>query len=435
MSLWNYRVKRKRRRWKWYTTDYRTHRHRHHTHRHHEPEDDRQEEYDSCVQEDSPDGQEPEKEQEKEQENQSHHHHHHVSRRRHPVRDKVFIALGSLMMVLALLVGAGAGGFYYLSHTGKASLLNFAASDGMNMGELQDDEGIVTRNGKKYRYNEDMINILCMGIDKTTEEALEDGNTTGENGQADAIFLLTINPENHTMKLIGISRDTMTEIKTYDIQGNYVGESVNHLGLAYSYGDGGAESGELMVEAVSNLMYELPIHGYAALKLDGIAKLNDAVGGVLVTLPEDIKLAGEEFSKGDNLRLTGEQAYNFIRYRDYKSAGSNTLRMERQRVYALSFVEEAKKALLKRPALAAELYQSLTADMVTSIGLDEAVYLASQLPQISFQAQDIQSLSGTIKQGSKYEEFYVDEEALLDTIFDTFYTEVSQAEAGAAEEM
>lgn len=39
------------------------------------------------------------------------------------------------------------------------------------------------------------------------------------------------------IKMISISRDTMTQIKTFDYKGNYLGKSKNHLGLAYSFGD------------------------------------------------------------------------------------------------------------------------------------------------------------------------------------------------------
>ena len=116
-------------------------------------------------------------------------------------------------------------------------------------------------------------------------------------------------------------------------------------------------------------------------------------------------MRGNSIQKGETLRLTGEQALNFVKYRDYKNAGTNTLRMERQKIYVLSFVQEAKKALIRNPMLAAELYQNLTEDMITSIGLDEAVYLASLLPQMTFSANDIQTLKGEIKQSGIYEEF------------------------------
>lgn len=376
MGFWNYRVKRKRRRWG-FSTAY----------------------------------------------HGSDHHKHYGGE--HRIRKKICLVLGSLMMVMALLVGIGAGGFYYLRNSGRISLMDAASSSRASAGTVTDTAGTVSRNGKRYRYDEDIINILCMGIDKTTEEAEKRANTAGESGQADAIVLLTLNPSAHTMKLIAISRDTMTEIDTYDRQGNYVGKAKNHLALAYAFGDGAKKSGEMTVDAVSHLMYDLPIHGYVAVKLDAIEKLNDAVGGVTVTLPEDIKLAGELHTKGETLRLTGEQAFNFVKYRDYKNAGTNTLRMERQKIYVLSFVQEAKKALIRNPMLAAELYQNLTEDMITSIGLDEAVYLASLLPQMTFSENDIQTPKGEIKQSGIYEEFYVDDDALLELIFDTFYTEVT----------
>lgn len=336
-------------------------------------------------------------------------------------------AAAIVALVLVFLMGGSVGAFFYLRDSGRKSLREAAKTERPVFDDLEEESGLVSRNGKKYRYNEDMVNILCMGIDKSrdvSETETEAPGASGENGQADAIFLLTLNQEKHTMKLIGISRDTMTEIRTYDHQGNYVGESTNHLGLAYAFGDGRSLSGELMTDAVSGLFYELPIHGYAAINLNAIQKLNDSVGGVTVTLPEDMELCGQSFPAGKSLTLDGPQAHSFVRSRDTEQEGSNNLRMARQKQYALAFVGEAKKALKKNPTLAAGLYQDLTADMVTSIGLDEAVYLASLVPGLSFQEGDILMLAGDTRQGAVYEEFYVDEDALLDVIFDTFYTEV-----------
>lgn len=349
---------------------------------------------------------------------------------------------GIAALVLVLLVGGGFGAFLYLKAEGRKSLMQSASTAAPDLGDMQEDSGTVSYNGKRYKYNEDMINILCMGIDQYTgeiaetaseagaEDLAENGETestavTGESGQADTIFLLALNTKDNTMTVKGISRDTMTAVKTYDHQGNYLGENTNHLGLAYAFGDGGAQSGELMTGAVSKLMYDLPIHGYAAIRLDAIQKINDSVGGVTVTLPEDMVLGGQSYQAGTTVLLEGVQAQNFVQSRDVQTAGSNNLRMERQKLYLLSFVDEARAALKKHPTLAADLYKSLTADMVTSIGLDEAVYLASLLPDISFSLDDISMLAGETKKGAVYEEFYLDEDALLETIFDTFYIEVN----------
>lgn len=348
----------------------------------------------------------------------------HQIKRKRGAQKRFFRIFGAVACILIMLVAAGAGTFIYLRSEGKKSLMESAKSQAPDLGEHQDESGLVSRNGKKYKYNEDMITVLCMGIDRRT--ALEEEESSGANGQADTIFLVAMNPVANNIKLLGISRDTMTEIRTYDHQGNYVGESVNHLGVAFSYGDGQQTSSELMTDAVSHLLYELPIHGYAAVNLNAIAKLNDSVEGVAVTLAEDMTLAGTEFQKGQRVRLTGEQAESYVRYRDMDAEGSNSLRMQRQKQYALSFMNEAKAALRRDVMLTVDLYQNLTEDMSTSIKVDEAVYLASMLPDMSFDLEDIRMLEGDTKQGTMYEEFYVDEEALLETILEVFYTEVSK---------
>ena len=61
---------------------------------------------------------------------------------------------------------------------------------------------------------------------------------------------------------------------------------MNHLGLAYAYGNGKDTSCQYMVDAVSRLFYGIPVNGYAAFNMETIAALNDAVGGVTVTIPE-----------------------------------------------------------------------------------------------------------------------------------------------------
>src|SRR5699024_93704 len=48
------------------------------------------------------------------------------------------------------------------------------------------------------------LNILLMGIDEDTERQ--------GIGRADALILLTVNPENEAMQMVSIPRDTRTEL-------------------------------------------------------------------------------------------------------------------------------------------------------------------------------------------------------------------------------
>ena len=157
--------------------------------------------------------------------------------------------------------------------------------------ELQWQEDWVKHNGVIYDYNEDIITFLVMGIDKMDEEVKQVyGEIAG--GQADAIFLLVFNPHDKTTKVIGINRNTMTDIEIYDEYGNYMTTYKAQIAVQHGFGDGVEGSCELEKRAVSNLFYQLPIHGYAAINMSAIETINDAVGGVEVTPEEDFSTIG-----------------------------------------------------------------------------------------------------------------------------------------------
>ncbi len=68
-----------------------------------------------------------------------------------------------------------------------------------------DETGGVVYKGQKYQYNENIINILCMGIDKEIfNEA--DSIAAGDSGQADTLFLITMDTTTGKTKLLSISR-------------------------------------------------------------------------------------------------------------------------------------------------------------------------------------------------------------------------------------
>ena len=135
-----------------------------------------------------------------------------------------------------------------------------------------------------------------------------------------------------------------------------------------------------MEQAVSNLFYGLPIHGYCALSINSIADLNDTVGGVTVTVPEDLAVMQPKlFTAGDTVTLKGELAYHFVHDRDFKSTdiASNNKRIARQKTYAVAFVNQLKQGMKEDMTLPVKLYQTAEKQMVTSIGLDQAVYLCT----------------------------------------------------------
>ncbi len=334
----------------------------------------------------------------------------------------------ALALVLVLSVGGVFGAYHYLRTRGAERIQDNISTVQLSM-ESRDKESIpvnadadlIWHKGNAYRFNDKMVTLLFMGIDQRSGEMEKIQGVSGESGQADTIFLAALNPVNNRIKVIAISRDTMTEIPVFDAKGNYLGKEKSHLGLAYAYGDGKETSCQYMVDAVSQLFYGIPINGYAAFNMSTIAEINDAVGGVTVTVPEDLSTADPLLQEGATVTLQGKSAETFTRWRNVKLHDSNSLRMVRQKMYVERFFVQAVKAMQQDYTLPAKLYEELSKQMVTDLSLDKTVYLATQAMNMSFSGEDLISLKGEAVAGKVYDEIVVDDEALYELILDIFY--------------
>lgn len=283
-------------------------------------------------------------------------------------------------------------------------------------------EGVITYNGKQYQYNTAIKTYLIMGIDKDGPvEPAEDGIS---GGQSDAMFLLIQDTRNERMSIIAINRNTMTDIDVYDADGNYVGRENRQICLQHGYGDGMRTSCLRSVDAVSRLFYGIPISGYLALNLDAIPILNDSVGGVEVTVLNDIENTAKHVTlqEGETLTLTGDQAYAYIRTRDIDEFDSATMRLERQKQYIVAFLEKAKEQAKQDKGSILRMYEAAEDYMIESV---DFVRLAENLTDYEFRESDLYTVPGEVFAGERYEEFYVDEDGLYQMIIDIFYEPVS----------
>ena len=374
----------------------------------------------------------------------------HVIRHRRRVRTKILCALGILLALLAILAVIAVILVNVWRTTGRASLLQHAqgnsADAAQNMQsaaneknenatdsgtqeaeesyELQ--EGQIRYNGKTYQYKDNLMNILCLGIDSRDGIAKE--KTPGKAGQADCVILAVLDDDAKTIQLINISRDSMVPVHVYATDGSFVEDRTEQLALQYAYGNGRDWSCQLMEEAVSELFYGLPIHGYCALSMNSIADLNDAVGGVTVTVPEELaELKPKLFTAGETITLKGNRANEFVRARAVNSpdVASNNKRIARQKAYAVAFVNQLKQGMKEDMTLPVKLYQTAEKQMVTSLSLDQVVYLCTEYMNCSFDTDNIYTIDGTVTMGEKYAEFNVDDDALYQLILDVFYEEVN----------
>lgn len=289
------------------------------------------------------------------------------------------------------------------------------------------DEDTLKYNGSKYKYNKDMINLLFMGVDTTGAVS---GETTGQTpagsaGQADTIILAALNNKAKTVQLIPINRDTMTDVSIYDIYGKFTGKQKEQIALAYAFGDGESKSAELTKDAVSNLFYGLPIHGYFSVNMSAITVVNDMVGGVEVTLEDDMTGIDPSFTKGSTVLLSGSHAESFLRTRSGIGDGTNASRMGRQKQYLVSLVKKALETVKGDLTFPVSVYQTISDYMVTDISIEEFTYLASQAVSYRLGENLIRNISGEMDTTDIYAQFYPDEKALYELILEIFYEKVS----------
>lgn len=332
-----------------------------------------------------------------------------------------------IFLVLAILLAAAAGTYVYLNKTGEQQLKVNASAEEITApeGTESSDEGKkIVYNGKTYEYNENNINILLMGIDKTVSSSESDENVIGENGQADVLILASLDSETGKLSLINISRDSMVDVSRYNVEGQYLGTENMQICLAYSYGDGEARSCENTLQAVSRLMYGMPINAYMALDYSGIGVLNDAIGGVTVDVLEDLTNVDASLVKGQTVTLMGDQAETYVRTRDTSILESNSLRMERQKQYMNAFLSKALGAVKSNPSLTLSLYNDAADYMVTDLGASEVTHLATIMVQNGITGGEILGIEGELTQGEVYAEFRPDDEKLYQLILSVFYKEV-----------
>jgi LCP family protein required for cell wall assembly len=282
------------------------------------------------------------------------------------------------------------------------------------------EEGDLRYKGVHYRYNDEMLTFLFMGIDKKNGTVKEAKNGI-DGGQSDAMFLMALNPKTKEASLININRDTMADIDVYTEKGVYSTTAKGQITLQHGYGDGKEISCERSVTAVSRLFYNLPIHGYCAINLEAVPKINDAVGGVDLVALEDVKQGSKTiFKEGQKIHLSGKFATIYVQSRD-DSFGSAGKRAERQKQYVVAYADAARKAIKKDVTVMVSLFKTISKYMVTDITVDEVSYFSTQVDDYKFDGSRMYSLKGETVMGEEHEEFYADDKALFELILQVFY--------------
>ena len=278
-------------------------------------------------------------------------------------------------------------------------------------------------NGKKYQYNNRVTTLLYAGLDSFDE--LKKTATYGDKARADSIMLIVLDEASKKMSVVAINRDTMTEVHRFSRKGDDLGVYVTHLGYAYTNGDGGEASCENLKTAVSTLFNNLPIDGYMVSNQTSIVMINDLVGGVTVTVPnDDLAAKYPELTTGNVVTLDESNVRAYVQQRDTAVDFSNEGRIERQKSFVLSFMDEFGSMVKEDASSVWDSLEACSDWMQTDITKNKYLSLADAFSQTNLAPDSYYILEGEDQLGELHDEFYYDEDALQELIIKLFYREI-----------
>lgn len=324
---------------------------------------------------------------------------------RKPLKHKKLIITLSVILSFVIVLTTAAVVFVKVGEARLREKLTFE-DNGLTQDDAYGDNAEVFYNGEGYIYNENLINILCIGVDKEKSDT--------KDRQADALFLLSLDTEQDKLNVIAISRNTLADIDVYDMNNEFMASERTQICLSYVYGADDKHSTQLTCKAVSRLMYDVPINAYYTVFLNSVEGIVDAVGGVELVIPHDLTEVNKSWKKGTLKKLNGKEALEFVRCRGETHAP----RLERQKLFITKFASAAKKAFKNDITLPIEVFKKLSKNTVTDIDASQVTYLVTEMANAKF---EMHSLKGKDGLDGVYETFEVDEKALYETVLNLFY--------------
>lgn len=326
-----------------------------------------------------------------------------------------------LIIILIIVLSILGGGYYLLSQKNAASSKTGGQnSDSRNQTDLNQNSDTVEYKGETYKYNDHLSNYLFLGID--TREAVDTYQSQADAGQADAIFLVSMDRATEKIKVLFIPRDSMTRIEVFNPYGQSLGETTDHLNIQYAFGDGKEKSCELMKTAVSNLLHGLPIQGYYSMNISGISEIGKLVGDVEIVVPDDsLEEYDPYFKEGATVVINGDNVEEFLRYRDSGKSQSALVRQQRQKTYLKALIPKLQEKTQTDSSFVGNMLNDIQPYTVTNMGNDVFVKLLNAAGNSTLETQTV---PGEGVEGEYYDEYHVDDDALYKLVLSMFYNKL-----------
>ncbi len=239
----------------------------------------------------------------------------------------------------------GFTGVAMLSATAGAMLAVSLSSMPLLQSRLSPEEAAVfSKGGKLTRSSMRLpeltrpVNILVLGVKVLASDIDEsaihpsgyDPVINSFDGLADTMLLLRFDPESKKIAVLSIPRDTQVNIE---------GHGVTKINAANDHG-----GPALTAKTASKLLGDVGIDRYVRVNVQGVEKLIDALGGVEVYVPKDMKYKDDtqhlyiDLKEGQQ-HLDGNKTLQLLRFRydEYGDLG----RVQRQQMVMRALMEQA----------------------------------------------------------------------------------------------
>ena len=247
------------------------------------------------------------------------------------------------------------------------------------------------------------VNILVLGVKvltTDTENAPPELKKLGYQalvnsfeGLTDTMLMVRFNPETKKLAVLSIPRDTRTQIP---------GHSVAKINTANALG-----GPALAAKATSEVLGGAGIDRYVSINVQGVQALVDALGGVNIYVPKNMKYRDDSQHlyidlKAGRQHLNGDQALQLLRFRydEYGDIG----RIQRQQMVMRALMEQTLN-----PATLARLPKLLSVVQThvdTNLSVEELMALAGFASQVNRSNVQMLTVPGDFSQPGQYDASY-----------------------------
>lgn len=263
--------------------------------------------------------------------------------------------------------------------------------------------------GQSYPLKRNTSSLLLIGTDNFVGDGKQYEGLPYNFNLADFLVVLVFDHSAKTVTPFQICRDTMCEVPVTS-----GGTRRMQITLAHTYGSGRADSCENVKKAVEDLLYGVPVDSYLSFTMDTVPYVNDLVGGVTITLEDDLPALGPEYVKGASITLRGTSALRFVRYRDTDLLDDNLRRMSHHRLYLTAFTDAARATAAKDSEFVTRVFKAVEKFICTNLSMEQVSDMLNNLNEYEILPAVVPD--GEYVMGKEFAEYIVDEMSLWDCV-------------------